>query len=161
VFIAIQKPNLIIMKKNIVLGLLLLMSVSLFAQKVKFKKGDIIVDGALWGNCETEIFGAKYTFSTPAGEEFVTITFDGVKTGEYNNGKEVEDKFIRVTFLGIGVPSFETEANTRKQIVQWLIKTNVIQDGEFHPENVQVFIEKYQHDVSGRYQNNTTIIINN
>lgn len=142
--------------------LCILASSSVFGQKVKFKKENIIVEGEKWGIIETEIFGKKFTFSTLDHNEYVTITYDGVKTGSYDgNGKEIEDKFIVVNFLGIGMEPFETEANTRKQIVQWLVKTEVIQGGVLDEENALKFKEKYQHDVSGKYQKGTTIIINN
>ena len=145
---------------KLILLLLFFASFQMVGQKVKFKKENILVGGEKWGGIETEIVGAKYTFSTLQGQEFVTMTFDGIETGQYDgNGKAIEEKFIVIKFLGVNMDPFETQASTRKQVVQWLVKTDVIQNGQFSLEQAQIFKEKYAYDVSGKYKKGTTIII--
>jgi len=134
-----------------------------FGQKVKFKKGSIWVDGSEWGLIKTEIFGKKYTFSTLKGDEFVTITYDDIDTGEYDkNGKKITKNYMTVNFLTTDIGTFETGSNTRKQLVRWLVNTEVIVEGELVEENVEKFKNKYQEDISGKYRKGgNTIIINN
>lgn len=120
------------------------------------------MDKEEWGYVNTELLGKIYSFSTLNNEEYVTASFESVGTGSYgSNGKEVEDHFMIIRFLGVDIEPFEVEANNRKLIVRWLISTEVIKDGVFNLENAVKFKEKYAYDVSGKYGKGTTIIINN
>lgn len=149
--------------KKLLLSILFISFIAVsFGQKVKFKKGSILVDGDKWGIIETVTYGSKYTYSTLAEEEYLVMTFEQVKTGEYwDNGKEKFDAYIVVKFLGTDIEKFEMEG-TRKSLVRALIKSEVIVEGKFNLENALKFKEKHEDSISSKYKKgSTTIIINN
>lgn len=151
------------MKKIISLLVFTLLLTIGFGQKIKFKDKTIWVDGMEWGLIETETFGKKYTFTTLSGEDFITITHDNIGTGKMGtSGKEEVVNFMTVNFLNTDWGNFEVNANTRKQIVKWLINTEVLKEGKFDEANAEKFKNKYQQDISSKYKKGgNTIIINN
>ena len=150
------------MKKILLITLLLSFFTVSFSQKVKFKKETIFVDGMEWGQYEQILWGKKYSYKTLSGEEYAVVTFESIATGKYNNqGKEITENYMTVNFLNTDLGTFEIAANSRKQIVKWLVNTTVILEDKFVAENAEKFKNKYQESISDKYKKGTTIIINN
>ncbi len=135
------------------------------AQKIKMKKGDILVDEAPWlkyDGCGT--FQSICSILNQQGDEIIfikTYNLEGEAPMTPSNPKG-NLYYYEVKFLGLNV-SAEFEDHTQKKILELIYKGKVVNDkGQLDEEMVQRFVEKYGMPVSARLNrsnNNTNTII--
>ena len=151
------------MKKiaNIVIMVLLALSATVSAQKVKLKKGDVLVDETPWlkyDGCGT--FDSACSLLNAAGDEIIfikMISIEGEKPITSSNPRGTLT-YLEVKFLGLNA-STEFENVSRKTVIEYLYKGKLVAaDGTLDEEMVQRFIEKYGSPVSARLNrgSNTT-----
>lgn len=141
------------MKKIITLTLLLV-SITTYTQKVKFKKGNILVDGINW--CKYEKVGTnnKEIYTSLKGEEYLSVSFLSCGKGEdYVEYQEIH-------FFNTEIERFEVRLGY-KDLIRNLIKEKVLEDGIFNLENAKKFKNKHQEFASDQCVRRNTIIINN
>ncbi|RZJ31317.1 MAG: hypothetical protein EOO48_02450 [Flavobacterium sp.] len=140
------------------------LSVSAFAQKVKMKKGDILVDDVAWlkyDGCGT--FESICSILNLQGEEIIfikTYNLEGEAPISPSNPKG-NLYYHEVKFLGMNL-SVEFEDRTQKKILELIYKGKLVDEkGQLDEEQVQRFVEKYGMPVSARLNRKTsnTIII--
>lgn len=151
--------------KVIITIAILIISVNSFSQKVKFKKGDILVDGIVW--CKYEKTAGKEFYSTLDGKEYMSVNYLSCGTGEYyKGGKRGQENIERrvsyqeIRFLNTEIEMFEVRFGY-KELIRILIKEKVIENGVFNIKNAQKFKDKYQEFASERCKRNNMIIIEN
>lgn len=138
------------MKKVLVL-LLLSFSVLSFSQKVKFKKGNVIIDDVEIYKYDSE--GSSTTLSTKEGEEFVSIlsTFYEVPNparnhpGGHNYPATIKKFVYTVRFLDSG-KEFYTDLGD-KGVAKAIYKAELFgEDGKLDEEKIDKFINKYNNE---------------
>ncbi|HEY0047021.1 MAG TPA: hypothetical protein VGB44_09960 [Flavobacterium sp.] len=155
------------MKARTLLSVLcLVVSVVGFSQKIKLKKGDILVDEVVWlkyDGCGT--FQSTCSILNLKGEEVIFIQsyqLEGEAPISPSNSKGIL-YYMEVKFLGLNA-SVEFEDYTQKKVLEMIYKGKLINDaGELDEDMVQRFVEKYGSPVSARLNrakvNTNTVII--
>ena len=148
------------MRKSVTI---LFLGISLFgfSQKVKLKKGDILIDEKPWmkyDGCKT--FDDPCSVLNLSGEELIFIKY--VDILQEDRISEFDVNYSEVKFLGTNTfVEFEGKAN--KEILELIYKSKLIDEsGQLNEENVQRFIEKYGRPISKRLnrpKNNTNTVI--
>ena len=148
--------------KTLLTVLILVVSFNVSAQKVKLKKGNVLVDGEQWLTYqECGMFdGVCSLYNSNESEiifiKLVKIPGEEPRTQSNPDGNLV---FTEVSFLEKDL-KYEIKGKTYKGIISDLYKANVVNnDGSLNDEKVNRLIEKYGTAFSDRL-NNTTIIIN-
>ena len=147
---------------------LCLLTISLlgFSQKVKLKKGDILVDDVVWLKYEgCGGFDSTCSISNLAGDEIIFMNFVRINGAGpvTKSGAQFDLTYYEVKFLGMNaVTEFENE--TARKILELIYKGGLVQaDGTLDEEKVERMVEKYGTPVStrlnrGNNSNNTIII---
>jgi len=140
-------------------------SINGFSQKVKLKKGDVLVDEAVWlkyDGCGG--FDNTCSISNLAGDEIIFMNFvriDGAGTLT-KSGTQFDLTYFEVKFLGMNAVT-EFEDHTARKILELIYKGGLVQaDGTLDEEKVERMVEKYGTPVSARLNRptgNQTIII--
>jgi len=128
--------------KKIILLFILLMSIGLVqAQKIKFKKGIVYIDGK---EC------LKYDSTDPNNVEISnlddtqTIFLKFIRTGKGPN----DGLYTKVTFVEQNKSlTSQSYIFTKKLLVKKLIKNGVLKNGEFNPAKIDKFIMRYDEKV--------------
>jgi hypothetical protein len=134
-----------------------LLSVSLmgFSQKIKLKKGEVLVDEVAWLKYE----GCGMMSSSCSA---INLKGDEIIYFKLIDNPFDETMYYEVKFLGMNV-MVEFEHTTAKTIFEHLYKGKVVgEDGELDQEKVERFVEKYGTPVSNKLHqsnNNTNTII--
>ena len=150
------------MKKILVL-LFLSISFSGFSQKIKLKKGEVLVNKELW--LKYENCGALSQFCSLLnleGEELIFVKFFSVEGGTRRTKANSKGTihYQEIVFLGLD-KTIEVQ-ETQKSILKLLYNGKVInEDGSLDKENVSRMVEKYGTPFSDRLDAKHTIIINN
>ncbi|AWM13776.1 hypothetical protein NHF50_07735 [Flavobacterium sp. NRK F10] len=138
------------MKKVLIL-LLLSFSVLSFSQKVKFKKGNVLIDGVEVYKYENE--GSTMTLSTLGGEEFVSFLSTSYEVpnparsqpGGHNYPATLKKYVVTVRFLESGKELF-TDLSS-KEIAKAINKSELVsEDGSIDEEKLDKFINKYNNE---------------
>lgn len=123
-----------------------------FAQKVKIDDSLVTVDGAEYVKLVGGgMFDSTFSIQSMAGDELV---FGKVQ----NPGQQ---SYYKVTFIGLEGKTFEGRF-TKKTLLKNLYNDKVIVNGQLDPKKVDVFISKYEENISGyktAVNNTQTIII--
>jgi len=138
------------------------MGFSANAQKVKLKKGEVLIDKVAWltyVDCGT--FDAVCSLYNKNEEEIIflkTIYINGAEpvTASNPNGKLV---YVEVIFLGED-KKYEIGKRTQKNIISDIYKGNVVnEDGSLNSERVKRLVEKYGTPYSDRLNASTNTVI--
>ncbi|EDP96443.1 hypothetical protein U8527_10040 [Kordia algicida OT-1] len=131
------------MKKTLIIVLLALVSTVSYAQKVKFKKGKIVIDGKNIFSYERKEFGTKFTiFSLDGEDELVYMEHDINGTNTY-----FDDDIKKLVFLDseIKFHSYSLAGYSWKKLIKLLYKNKVFNDnGEIDIKKLRKFMLKYQ-----------------
>lgn len=154
------------MMKGILTALLFLITWNNFAQDIKLKKGEVLVDDKVWLNYEgCGGFSANCSLlMTSSKEEIIYMNFVKVPGVEpiTNYNKTGDLTYIEIKFLGVN-RSIELDNVTFKKAIGIIYNTKCINDdGSFDEDKVQRLIEKYGTPFSDRLNkttNNTNTII--
>lgn len=143
---------------------LLVISFSGFAQKVKLKKGDVLVDDVLWVKYDgCGGFDSYCSLMDSKGEEELiyikSVTIEGGSPVTSTNSRG-DLMYTEVVLVGTN-KKFEIEHKSHKSIVEILYKAKVVKDDKLDAEKVDRLVEKYGTPVSDRLNReaNKTIII--
>ncbi|MFN3967360.1 hypothetical protein [Flavobacterium sp.] len=141
--------------KKLFTVLFLLISLASFSQKIKLKKGDVLVDEKEWLKYKKDVF--DYSILNLKGDEIIFIKY--VVRGPNNQvfSKEGEPNYYQISFLGLNkkveIRRFE------KDILEILYSAKVVnEDGTLNPEKVETLVEKYGNQFSENNGNKTIII---
>lgn len=131
------------MKKTLIIVLLALVSTVSYAQKVKFKKGKIVIDGKNIFSYERKELGTKFTiFSLDGEDELVYMEHDVNGTHTYTG-----DDVKKLVFLDsdMKIYSHSLADYSWKKVIKLLYKGKVFNDeGEIDDKKLKKFILKYE-----------------
>ena len=129
------------MKKSIISLFVLVLSISAFAQKVKIKKGFVLLDNVKIFKIEKD--KTSYTLSDLNDNEIIFAKRYG--TVAYND-------YTKVLFSQLDI-SLETSENWyfSKYFIKILLKQKVINEkGELDEEKARMFAKKYDENITNR-----------
>ncbi|MCW4469190.1 hypothetical protein OGH69_09455 [Flavobacterium sp. MFBS3-15] len=138
-------------KLHFLLAALFLICFSGFAQKVKFKKGEVLVDNIVWlkyEGCGT--FDGTCSFMNLEGKEIIFMKTIIVEGGTSRTPSNPQGKLVYTQISFLGLDKKIELAETDKKIVQILYKSNVVVNGVLVEENVDILVQKYGTEFSGR-----------
>ena len=153
--------------KKIITLLFLSISIFGFSQKIKLKKGDVLVDETVWlkyKDCGT--FDSTCSLLGKDGDEiifFKWINVPGVEPMTQSN-PQGNLRYVEIVFVGQKM-KIELQ-KTQKDCIEILYNSKAVnQDGTLNPDKVDRLVEKYGTPFSDRLNkssnNPSTIIINN
>jgi hypothetical protein len=139
--------------KKIFLGLLLMVSFLGFSQKIKLKKGDVLVDGLVWLKYENDTFDCSVLNLNKEEIIFLKYIVQGPNNQVFS--RDGEPNYFQISFLGqnkkIEIREFEED------ILSILYSSKVVnEDGTLNPEKVDRLVEKYGTTFSDKAKLNTT-----
>jgi len=143
------------MKKTI---LLLTLLIGMFqvtqAQKIKFKKGVVSVDGIPVMNYESDVQTTELT----SLDDKNTILLKNIRESEYTNG----EVYSKITFAEQKKSlTSKSYIFTRKALIKKLLKNKIIDaDGNFNPSKIDKFIMKYDEKIESPKTKEIRIIVN-
>ena len=127
-----------------------MISVFSFAQDVKLKKGDVIIDDVIWMKYkECGTFDSTCSLSNKNNEELIFFKFYNIKNAvpSTQNNPQGMFNYVEIKFLGLN-KSFEIQKR-QKGIIEILYNAKVLnQDGTLNPDNVSKVVEKYGSELS-------------
>lgn len=119
----------------------------LTAQKVKLKKGNVLVDGKEIMTYDREDWGTQkiHLYSDDKTEQLLMIKNDNETSGYY------EDDFIQIKFLQIGEMVEMKSDKSWKGLISWLFKQEIIDmKGIVNEEKIALFIKNYDENITDR-----------
>lgn len=152
--------------KRIITFLILIYSVFGFSQKIKLKKGDVLVDDVVWlkyQDCGS--FDSTCSLMGKDGEEiifFKWINVPGVEpVTQYN--KDGSLRYVEIIFVG-QKKKIELQ-KTQKDCIEMIYNSKLVNENStLNQDKVERLVEKYGTPFSDRLNktnNPSTIIINN
>lgn len=117
------------------------------AQKIKLKKGNLLVDGIETMTYDREDMGTQkiHLFDKNETEQILMIKNQNETRGYY------DDDFIQIKFLQLGETVEIKSTKTWKGLIQWLVKQKIISmDGMLNEENVPLFVKNYDENITNR-----------
>ena len=123
-----------------------------FSQKVKLKKGEVLVDDALWlkyQDCGT--FDSTCSLLNKENEEIIFFKFISVKGAEPRTQSNPDGtlRYVEISFLG-EKKKIELK-KTQKDCIELLYNSKVVnEDGTLNTEKVDRLVEKYGKEFSDR-----------
>lgn len=136
--------------KNFFYIIIFLFSVLSFAQDVKLKKGDVIIDDVIWMKYkECGTFDSTCSLSNKNNEELIFFKFYNIKNAVPSTQHNPQGMFnyVEIKFLGLN-KSFEIQKR-QKAIIEILYNAKVLnEDGTLNPDNVSKVVEKYGSELS-------------
>jgi hypothetical protein len=140
--------------KNVLLLLMLSFSILGFSQKVKFKKGKVLIDNVEFLNYEEE--GLMTTYSLLEGGDFISVvsTYYEVRNDAYYtlknaaaSGMSPTTKVYVYTVKFIELDKELTTDLSRKDLMAAVFKNKIIgEDSSVNKEKVDLFITKYNNE---------------
>jgi hypothetical protein len=127
-------------------------SYSGYAQKVKFKKGDVLVDNVAWlkyDGCGT--FDSTCSLMDFNGEELMfmkVVVVEGVNPPTKLN-RQGDLTYKQITFLGLD-RKIELQVSDKK-VIEILYKAKILAGGKLDPDRVDILVEKYGTPFSDRF----------
>lgn len=140
--------------KKILLFSFLIISLFAFGQKVKFKKGDVLVDDKQWMKYEED--GLSYSIIDHKGNEVVFLKY--VQQNPSNRmvfAESGKPNYYSVKFIGKG-KTIEIRDFAEKIIAQLYKGQLFNSDFTINDEKMDVLVEKYGNDFSKNVENNST-----
>ncbi len=133
--------------KNVLILIVLCFSITTFAQKVKLKKGEVLLDGVAILKYEKKFLGEKINlFDLKTNDELIEIYLNNNGTVTY-----VEDNYTQIKFLKSGDLVEIANDKSWKKWIKWLISKDVIQkDGSINYEKLPLFIKNYDENITNR-----------
>ncbi|QHI35868.1 hypothetical protein IMCC3317_12160 [Kordia antarctica] len=129
--------------KKILVILLLFVSGTMLAQKVKFKKDKIVLDGEKVLSFERENLGMIFTVYSLNGEdELIFMQYNRNATENYD-----DDDYLKILFLDseVLIESNSLRDDTWKSVMRLLFKNKVLNKaGEINLKSLRKFKLKYQ-----------------
>ena len=136
------------MKKIPFILAILLITTTSYAQKIKLKKGDVLLDGKKVMTYDREDWGTQkiHLFSlTDKKEQILMIKNDNETSGYY------DDDFLQIKFLQLGEMVELKSKKSWKGIIAWLFKSNIIDDnGMVKEEEIDLFVKNYDENITDR-----------
>ena len=136
------------MKKIILLLIILLTAATTQAQKIKLKKGDVLLESEKIMTYEREDWGTQkiHLFSLGTTKEQILMIKNNNETP-----KNYDDDFLQIKFLTLG-ETVELKSNKSwKDMIAWLIKSNIImENGSLNNDEVPLFVKNYDENITGR-----------
>jgi len=136
------------MKKAIFTSIVLLLSLTVNAQKIKLKKGEVLLDGKAIMKYEKEIWGVHkmHLFSLDTEDELIEINHNDNETKRY-----YDDDFVQIRFLSSGELVEMKMDKSFKKMIEWLIKKKIIAtDGKVIENNIALFVKNYDENITNR-----------
>ena len=127
-------------------------SYSGYAQKVKFNKGDVLVDNVAWlkyDGCGT--FDSTCSLMDFNGEELMfmnVVVVEGVNPPTKLN-RQGDLTYKQITFLGLD-RKIELQVSDKK-VIEILYKAKILAGGKLDPDRVDILVEKYGTPFSDRF----------
>ncbi len=149
---------------RLLLGLFFFVCLTAQAQKIKLKKGEVLVDGVMWlkyDGCGG--FDSTCSLLDSKGEEeliFIkSINVEGAVPSSPSNSKGIL-YYEEIIFVGTN-QKIEIESESQKGILEILYKGKVVSNDKLDPERVSRIVEKYGTPVSDKLNQGytNTIII--
>ncbi len=138
--------------KRILTVLLLMISVVSFSQKVKLKKGEVLVDETVWlkyQDCGS--FQSTCSLLSKEGDEIIFFKFINVKGAEPMTKSNPDGtlRYVEINFLG-QKKKIEIQ-KSQKDCIELLYNAKVVnEDGTLNPDKVDRLVEKYGTQFSER-----------
>ena len=126
--------------KRIFTVLLVMISLASFSQKIKLKKGDVLVDDVAWLKYK-EYNAFDYSIMNLNGDEIIYMKFvkQGLDNMIFSNAGD--PNYYQISFLGLN-KKIEIR-NFAKEIIIILRDSKVVnEDGTLNPEKVDRLVEK-------------------
>jgi hypothetical protein len=147
------------MKKLVLL--LLLITFSGFSQKVKLKKGEILIDDVVWMNYQDcGAFDTTCSILNKNKDEVIFFKWVKVKGGEPRTSSNPDGDLIYIEVKFLGFNKFFEIKKTQKDIITMLYNGKVINsEGELDEDKAARMVEKYGTEFSNRLNqsnNNST-----
>ena len=133
--------------------LFIVLSFSSFAQDIKLKKGEIIVDDSIWLNYrDCGAFESTCSLLNLKNEEIIFIKFATVQDDDAVSLSNLKGTvgYVQISFLGL---KKKIEIQKRqKDCIKILYNSKVVNiDGSLNEEKVDLLFEKYGKGFSNRY----------
>ncbi len=116
----------------------ILVTLSVNAQKIKIKKGNITVDGVLMFKTDRGIFTGEKSLYDLNDNELVFIKWDHFN--DPNTGEEI--KYCSISFPDLELKT-EVDLNTFKGQLRLMFKNKIFKDNTLVKEKVARFVKKY------------------
>ena len=119
-----------------------------FSQKIKLKKGKVLVDGKAIMKYERESWGVYKVnlFSLETDDELIELNKNDNEAKAY-----YDDDFLQIRFLTLGKIAEVKTKKSFKKIIGWLLKKKVITaNGEINEEKIDLFIKNYDENITNR-----------
>lgn len=117
------------------------------AQKIKLKKGNLLVDGKEIMTYDREDMGTQkiHLFDKNKTEQILMIRNQNETRSYY------DDDFVQIKFLQIGEMVEMKLDKTWKGIIGWLIEREIITlDGMLNEKNIPLFVKNYDENITNR-----------
>ena len=140
--------------KRIFTILVLFISVVSFSQKIKLKKGDVLVDEIVWLKYKG-FNGFDKSIYNLNGDEIIFIKF--VKNGPDNMifSRVGDPNYFEISFLGLN-KKIEIR-NFEKEIITIIFESKAVnEDGTLNPDKIDRLVEKYGTQFSDKLKNTST-----
>lgn len=118
-----------------------------YAQKVKLKKGEVLVDDAVFLHFKSRNHNLEAGFLKPdTGEEIVSVVWFDNQTPQYR-----EDDWAKILFPQQDLFLETTLVGTKKYYIKLLLEYEVLtMDGDIDPQNLNSFIQKFDEKITER-----------
>lgn len=127
-------------------------SLSCFSQKIKLKKGEVLVDEVVWLKYQDcGAFQSTCSLLNKENEEIIFFKFISVKGAEPRTQANPEGtlRYVEISFLG-EKKKIEVQ-KTQKDCIELLYNAKVVnEDGTLNSEKVERLVEKYGKEFSDR-----------
>ncbi|MEN9489383.1 MAG: hypothetical protein RL494_1648 [Bacteroidota bacterium] len=139
--------------KKIFLGLLLMISFLGFSQKIKLKKGNVLIDDIVWlkyDGCGG--WGKICSISNLKGDEIIYMNL-------LSQPYSADSYYWKVKFLGTNQTielEYSLETLNERLLKKFYDSKVVNDDGTLNAERVQRMVEKYDNSFSSKENLNTT-----
>ena len=132
--------------KNILLIIIAILSMSIVnAQKVKLKKGKVILEKKEILKYEKSAMELSL-YELNEDDEIIFIKWMDNETTNY-----IEDDFIKIHFIKLDLVCELSSGYGRKGIINKLLKEKVLSpNGKFNEEKAEKFVKKYDENITNR-----------
>lgn len=126
---------------------------SVNAQKIKLKKGEVLLDGKAIMKYERYSMDIQKLelYSLDSDEELISINKNNNETSGY-----YDDDYIQIKFLTVGeIVENKMTAKSFKYFIGWLIKKKIIStDGTLNEKNIPLFVKNNDENITNRTMRN-------
>lgn len=137
-----------LIKSTLLLIVVLLAGLNASAQKVKLKKGEVLVDGAPTFTYKKKNLASQVSIYKMDGTEILFINRNNNETPKYT-----EDDFVQITFISLNqkLESATLAGRTVKYLIALMLEENVLDTkGNFDEDKMVTFFTKYDENITNR-----------